>query len=57
MNEGVSDYAQTITGYVDPSIPITQIGFDSHIQCFLGLLNDASRPRTRSRDRAARRTR
>ena len=26
VNEGLSDYAQTITGYVDPSIPITQIG-------------------------------
>ena len=36
VNEGVSDYAQTITGYVDPSIPVTQIGFDSHIQGFLG---------------------
>ena len=36
VNEGLSDHAQTITGYVDPSNPITQIGFDSHIQCFLG---------------------
>ena len=36
VNEGLSDYAQTITGYVDPSVPVTQIGFDSHIQCFLG---------------------
>jgi len=39
VNEGVSDYAQTITGYVDPRIPITQIGFDSHIQGFLGFNN------------------
>jgi hypothetical protein len=38
VNEGVSDYAQTITGYVDPRIPITQLGSDSHIQCFLGFL-------------------
>ena len=36
VNEGAVRYAETITGYVDPSIPITQIGFDSHIQCFLG---------------------
>ena len=45
VNEGVSDYAQTITGYVDPSIPITQIGFDSHIQGFLGF-NDVVTPAT-----------
>jgi hypothetical protein len=38
VNEGLADYAQTITGYVDPRIPITQIGYDSHIQCFLGFL-------------------
>ena len=38
-NEGLSDHAQTITGYVDPSIPITDPGEDSHIQCFLGWLN------------------
>ena len=43
VNEGVSDYAQTITGYVDPSIPVTQIGFDSHIQGFLGF-NDVLTP-------------
>ena len=36
VNEGLSDWAQTLTGYVDPSTPITEIGFDSHIQCFLG---------------------
>jgi len=40
VNEGISDYAQTITGYVDPSIPVTQIGQDSHIQCFLGFLDE-----------------
>ncbi|HET9248465.1 MAG TPA: peptidase M6 [Actinomycetota bacterium] len=42
VNEGVSDYAQTITGYVDPSIPVTQIGQDSHIQCFLGFLDEVT---------------
>jgi Immune inhibitor A peptidase M6 len=42
VNEGISDYAQTITGYVDPRIPITQLGYDSHIQCFLGFLEDVS---------------
>jgi hypothetical protein len=39
VNEGLSDFAQTITGYVDPSKPVTEIGFDSHVQCFLGWLS------------------
>jgi hypothetical protein len=43
VNEGISDYAQTITNYVDPTVPITDIGFDSHIQCFLGY-NDQVTP-------------
>lgn len=43
VNEGLSDYAQTITGYVDPTIPVTQIGFDSHVQGFLGF-NDVLTP-------------
>ena len=38
VNEGLSDYAIALTGYVDPATPITQTGFDSHIQCFLGWL-------------------
>ncbi len=42
MNEGLADWAQTLTGYVDPSIPITDLGHDSHIQCFLGWLGVAT---------------
>ena len=38
VNEGLSDWAQTLTGYAEPARPITEIGFDSHIQCFLGNL-------------------
>jgi hypothetical protein len=38
INEGLADWAQTLTGYVTPSRPITDVGFDSHIQCFLGYL-------------------
>jgi hypothetical protein len=38
INEGLADWAQTLTGYVTPSNPITNAGFDSHIQCFLGWL-------------------
>ena len=38
VDEGLSDWAQTITDYVDPSLPITDQDFDSHVQCFLGYL-------------------
>jgi hypothetical protein len=38
VNEGLSDWAQTLTGYVHTERPITDSGFDSHIQCFLGWL-------------------
>lgn len=36
VNEGLSDWAITLTGYQDPRTPITKTGFSSHIQCFLG---------------------
>ncbi|MGZ8607604.1 MAG: peptidase M6 immune inhibitor A, partial [Actinomycetota bacterium] len=42
VNEGISDYAQTITNYVDPSIPVETLGQDSHVQCFLGWLEVAT---------------
>ncbi len=42
INEGLSDWAQTLTGYVNPSLPITSSGFDSHIQCFLGHLGEST---------------
>ena len=38
-NEGLSDHAGAITGYFDTLASINDIGFDSHIQCFLGWLN------------------
>ena len=38
VNEGLSDYAIEITGYVDAAVPVTEQGFDSRIQCFLGFL-------------------
>jgi hypothetical protein len=40
VNEGLSDWAQSLTGYVKPATPITESGFDSHIQCFLGHLGE-----------------
>jgi hypothetical protein len=36
VNEGTSDMAIALTGYGDPAAPITDVHFDSHIQCFLG---------------------
>ena len=42
VNEGLSDWAQTVTGYVQPSRPITVKGFDNHVQCFLGWLRQSS---------------
>jgi hypothetical protein len=35
-NEGLSDYAGRITGYFDTLKPITEIGFESHVQCYYG---------------------
>ena len=31
VNEGLADWAQTLTGYVDPSIPVDELGYDSHV--------------------------
>ena len=36
INEGLSDTAIALTGFGDPAAPITDVHFDSHIQCFLG---------------------
>jgi hypothetical protein len=36
VNEGLSDFAQTLTGYVDASATINDKGADSHIYCFQG---------------------
>jgi hypothetical protein len=40
VNEGLSDWAQTLVGYVDPNIPQNPAGAgaDSHIGCFEGWL-------------------
>jgi hypothetical protein len=39
VNEGLSDWAQTLVGYVDPSIAPDQPGADSHLSCFQGYLS------------------
>jgi hypothetical protein len=36
VNEGMSDYAQTLTGYVDARATIDEPGYDNHITCFQG---------------------
>jgi immune inhibitor InhA-like protein len=38
VNEGLSDWAMLLTGYADWSIPVTELGFESAVQCFLGHL-------------------
>ena len=36
INEGLSDFAQTLVGYVDATKTVDQPGADSHIYCFQG---------------------
>lgn len=36
VNEGLSDWAQTLVGYVDPSVSPDAAGADSHLKCFMG---------------------
>ena len=36
INEGLSDWAQTLTGYVDPRLTVFEKGGDSHIYCYQG---------------------
>jgi len=36
VNEGLSMYAEQLTGYVDNRKPITDVGFSGSVQCFLG---------------------
>jgi len=36
INEGLSDWAQTLVGYVDPALDPASPGADSHISAFLG---------------------
>src|SRR3954447_15012883 len=36
LNEGLSDFAQTLTGYVDANATVFDRGADSHIFCFQG---------------------
>jgi hypothetical protein len=42
VNEGLSDWAQTLVGYANPRLTIADRGFDRHIECFLGWCNQRS---------------
>jgi hypothetical protein len=39
VNEGMSDFAEILTGYNDPSLHVDEMGYDSHTQGFLGWLS------------------
>jgi hypothetical protein len=39
VDEGLADFAQTLSGYARPARRVDQLGFDSHVQCILGWLN------------------
>ncbi|MEV6349173.1 peptidase M6 immune inhibitor A [Actinoplanes sp. NPDC051851] len=39
LNEGLSDYAQTLVGYVDVHRSVYHRGYDTHIACYLGFGN------------------
>jgi hypothetical protein len=36
VNEGLSDYAMTLTGYLDPKLGVYRSGFSDHLVCFQG---------------------
>jgi hypothetical protein len=38
LDEGLAEWARSLTGYVDPARPVSELGYDQHTQCFLGNL-------------------
>ena len=44
LNEGLADYAQTLTGYVDTTLPPLDEGVDSHLSCYQGFFGTDSFP-------------
>jgi hypothetical protein len=50
VNEGLSDYAQTLTGYVDARAMIDQPGYDNHINCYQGFGTVRTKYNTNPRD-------
>lgn len=44
LNEGLSDYAMTVVGYVDTTVPYGEPDADSHLTCFQGFLGSDTFP-------------
>lgn len=44
LNEGLSDYAQTLVGYVDTTLPYGTIGADGHLTCYQGFAGTTAFP-------------
>ena len=40
LDEGLAEWARSLTGYADPDRPVSELGHDRHTQCFLGNLPD-----------------
>jgi hypothetical protein len=40
LDEGLAEWARSLTGYADPDRPVSEIGYDRHTQCFLGNVPD-----------------
>ena len=41
VDEGLAEWARSLTGYAEPNRPVSEIGYDRHTQCFLGNLADS----------------
>ncbi|WP_331461260.1 peptidase M6 immune inhibitor A [Micromonospora tarapacensis] len=50
LNEGLSDFAQTLGGYVDATATVAEPGADSHIYCFQGFGTVQTEYNTNPRD-------
>jgi hypothetical protein len=40
LDEGLAEWARSLTGYADPDRPVSRVGYDRHSQCFLGNVPD-----------------
>jgi hypothetical protein len=40
LDEGLAEWARSLTGYADPDRPVSELGYDRHAQCFLGNVPD-----------------
>jgi hypothetical protein len=40
LDEGLAEWARSLTGYADPDRPPSELGYDRHTQCFLGNVPD-----------------